>query len=131
VALNFYLSLSGITSATHQIEVNTLNFGGDDPNGTLTPSDVIVSGDASRFSPDLLRAFAEQTPHKAVIKGYEPNVAGVQTNFVTITLINARVVSYHLGGTPNGRVVDTLHLNFATLEYDFPTLNADYIWQVA
>lgn len=131
MALNYYAEFHGLVSRVVLIEVETMNLGGDDPSGILTASDVELGLAASKHSPRLLQAFVEQTAHKIVIKGYEPNVQGVVKNFLTITLTQARISSYRMGAVWKGKVRDTLHLTFATLDYDFVETGTDYIWQVA
>lgn len=135
MALSFYItSFSGVFSVDRYVfgaSVDALNFGGDDPNGTLTASDVILNLGASRHSPRFLQAFAEQTTHKVVIKGYEPNVQGVEHNFLTITLTGAKVSAYHLAGAERARLTETMHLTFTTLDFDSLDTATDYIWQPA
>ena len=133
MALNFYItSFSGIASSTgsNLIAVDSVNLGGEDPNGILTPSDVILGCGAGRYSPLLLQAMVEQTTHKVILKGFKPDAQGVERNFLTITLTGATVAGYHLGGAADG-FTDTLHLAFVTLDYDWVQNGVEYIWQPA
>ena len=129
MAIRFTMTMGGVIS--HPVDVGSLNFGGDDPHGVLTPADVIISADTSRYSPLILQAFVEQTLHKVVLDGYEPDAAGLVHNFVRITLTSAQVVSYHIGRTEHSRLTDTLHLTFITLDYDWLDNNVDFLWQLA
>ena len=131
MALKYHAEFHGLVSKTALIEVETMNLGGDDPGGILTPSDVVLGLKASKFSPRLLQAFVEQTAHKVVIRGYHLNAAGLEENFLAITLTQARVASYRLGAAWKGKVRDTLHLTFATLEYEYVDTGTDYVWQPA
>ena len=131
MALTYYAEFHGLVSKAVLIEVETMNLGGDDPGGIRTPSDVVLGLTASKYSPRLLQAFVEQTAHKIVIKGFHVNVAGVEENFLAITLTQARIASYRLGAAWKGKVRDTLHLTFATLDYDYLDTGTDYVWQPA
>jgi type VI protein secretion system component Hcp len=129
VTLRFYLnSISGLFS-TNPIKVSSVTFGGDDPNGILTPSDVVLVCTAGAHSPKLLQALVNGGTHKVVINGYRPNAVGLDTNFVRITLVGARVMSYQTSGSTGGAFTDRLHFNFATLEFDDLDSAVDYIWQ--
>ena len=129
MAMKFYLnSISGLFSS-NPIKINSANFGGDDPNGFLTPSDVILNCDAGPHSPQLLQALSNGGTHKVVIDGYRPNAVGKLTNFLRITLTGARVISYQTSGAALGAFSDRLHFNFATLDFDFIEGSTDYIWQ--
>jgi type VI protein secretion system component Hcp len=129
MAVTFTMTIGGVV--TNAIGITSLNFGGDDPQGVLTPADVIITADTSRYSALLLQAFAERTLHKVVIKGFEPNAAGLVHNFVKITLTGAQVISYHIGGTEHVQLTDTLHLSFLSLDYDWLDNNVDFLWQLA
>lgn len=127
-------SISGIFSVARfndGIEVNSLKFGGDDPNGFLTPSDVIVALRSSRYTPLLVKAFVEQTSHTVVLKDYQPDHSGIARNFATFTLLGAKIDSIQLAGSATSHVVDTVHFNFATLDYNRPDDGVDFAWHVA
>jgi len=131
MAVFYYITtFSGVAASTSKnlIAVNSMNFGGDDPNGFLTPSDVVLECDAGDYSPKLLQAFVEQAPHKVVIKGHRPNVQGFDEVFVTVTLLGARVLAYESAGNAGGDFSDRLHLNFVSLDFDYLPAGVDYVW---
>jgi type VI protein secretion system component Hcp len=127
--LHVYMTVSGINPST-RVPVNSANFGGSDPNGTVVPADVVINAESTRFTPLLLKAFVERTTHKVVLTGWEPNVNGVEHQFVKITLTGAVLVSLHMAGTNAAEVIDTLHWTFDSLEFDWIDTATDYIWQV-
>jgi type VI protein secretion system component Hcp len=130
MALNFFVTLSGINVKPGQeAEVASASFGGV-TNGSPDPSDVVLELDPGRSSPLLLGAFARGTSHKVVITGYEPNVNGVEHKFVEITLTGSHVISYHLAGADGGRVHDKLHLRFASLDLKMLDTNTEYHWAI-
>jgi type VI protein secretion system component Hcp len=135
VAVNIYLTsmskIFSVTRYTDGIPLDSLNFGGNDPNGFLTPTDVVVEMRSSTYSPLLLKAFVEQTSHTVVFKEYQPDRSGITRNNATITLATAKIVSFELAGTATSHVLDTVHFNFATLGYNRPTDGAEFVWQVA
>lgn len=130
--LTFFAEFHGLLpNSKALVEVDTMNLGGDDPQGILTPTDVVLGLEANKYSPLLLKAFVEQTAHKVIIHGYEPDPQGLEKNFVTFTLTQAKMSSYRIGAVEKGRFTETLHLTFATLEYTFVQAGSDYTWQPA
>lgn len=129
MAFKFTMTMGGVV--THPAEIDSVNFGGDDPNGTLTPADVVITADTSTYSPLLLQAFAERTTHRVVLNGFKPDASGREHNFVRITLTSAQVISYHIGGTEHVHLTDTLHLSFLSLDYDWLDTGVDFLWQLA
>jgi type VI protein secretion system component Hcp len=132
MALNFYAEFHGLIPHRRVLlQVIGANLGGGDPAGILTPDDVVLVCDASRYTPKLLQAFVDQSSHKVEINGYEPNVQGIEKNFIRITLTGAKVTSFHESATAASRFEDTLHLSFVSLDYDFVADNADFVWTPA
>lgn len=133
MAISLTVNVSGINPTSQRgsaIQTYAVNFGGDDPNGILTPSNVDLKIDSSGYSPLLLKALVEQTAHTVIIKGYRPDASGKSALFVTITLGQARVVQYQIAGTEHAQVNDTVQFNFLSLNYNYAG-GAGYLWQTA
>jgi type VI protein secretion system component Hcp len=130
VTRSYDVTMTGINPNT-KVKLTSVAFGGDLTNGSAIPEIVTLALPSSRFSPLLLKAFAEKASTiKATIRGYQPNVNGVQSNFVTITCTGSQIVHYHLGISSSGAPTDNLQLTYATIDLNWLLNNVHYTWVV-
>jgi type VI secretion system Hcp family effector len=111
-------------NVNHAVVLHSLDFGGE-VNGSPEPTLVTLTLDTNKYSPLLLKAYAEATTlAKVKINEYETNVQGVEELTTTITFTNSRIVSFHTDVATSDfspsapHVRDTLKLTFgsATIE---------------
>lgn len=108
-------SLFGVNKV---VPVHSFSFGGD-LDGSPSPIPAVLTLDANKFSPLLLKVYAEATAlTKVVIKEYERNVQNMENLVTTITLTSSRITSFHtdvVAGASSGRYTrDTMQLTFGT-----------------
>ena len=111
--------------------LQSFELGGDVVNAGADPAQTVLTLDSSKYSPELLQAYAEATNlSKIVIKGFERNVVGVEALVLTVTLTAARIISFHTNVvTQNpGHVRDNLLVTWGSLTLLRNDSNKTYTW---
>jgi type VI protein secretion system component Hcp len=126
----YYLTLSNITGNS-RIKLTSLSFGGENEGGTLVPEDVTFTMPTGAFSPLILAAFASETRHKVIIRGYQSDASGKQVNSLIITCTNAEVLHYHLSVSSSGAPTDNVHVSFDSIELKWVLNNTVATWTVS
>jgi type VI protein secretion system component Hcp len=128
--LALYAGFAGI-NLKQPMQVHSFQLGGAFAGATATASPATLVLESYKYSPKLLQAYAEKTSlAKVVIKGYRPNVQGLVTQFLTITLTGAQIVSYHAGAAVNDSLRDTVRVTFTGLTVLRNDANTTYTWTV-
>jgi hypothetical protein len=127
--LRLSVGFSGINLAL-AVPLQSFTFGGDDVNGTLAPSQVILTLDTNRYSPRLLQAYVQKTSlQSVVIRERAPDVQGVLRLLMTITITGAEIVYFHTSAATHGHIRDTVHLVFGgSAEVNRNAEAVDYTW---
>lgn len=114
-SVRLFVGFAGI-NLTHTVPLDSFGLGGHDDNGTLATTLATLTLDSTKYSPKLLRAYAEQTNISSiVIRQFEANLNGEQTLYMEITLHAARIVGYHADAVTTQvpeRFRDTLSVAF-------------------
>lgn len=120
------ITFSGISPKN--IPLSSVNFGGDNDNGTPTPDIVTLTLRTGAHSPLLLQAFANKTgPLTVTIKGYGTDPVGREVVDYTITLSSAEIVHYHLAGSPSG-ATDQVHVVFGAVDLEWNPQLVHFKW---
>jgi len=109
------------------LPLGSVNFGGDNPEGTPVPDLVTLSLPTGAQSPFLLKAFAEETTRTVTIRGYGTDASGRAIVDYTITFTGAVVVHYHLAGSPTA-ATDQLQLRFGSVDLEWNPQNVQFTW---
>lgn len=130
-AFDYFLKLDGIpgesTDAKHKGEIDVMSWswgesqpappvsGGGAGAGKVSMTDLHVSANLSKASPQLLLACASGTHLKsAVLTGRKAGKA--QAEFLTFTLGDVLVSAYQTGGATAEAPLDSISLNFSKIE---------------
>jgi type VI secretion system secreted protein Hcp len=130
-AFDYFLKLDGIpgesTDAKHKGEIDVLSWswgeslptpvnpGGGAGAGKVSMTDLHVSANLSKASPQLLLACASGTHLKsAVLTGRKAGKA--QAEFLTFSLSDVLVSAYQTGGATAEAALDSMSLNFSKIE---------------
>ena len=119
---------NGMTLA-HAKPLQSFTLGGE-IDGAPTPTQATLTLDISNYSPKLLQVYAEAiTLSKLVISGYQPNVEGLKTLVLVITLANVRITSFHTNvDVGSGHVRDTLNVNWGSFTLLRKDSNRTFTW---
>ena len=119
---------NGMTLA-HPKPLQSFALGGE-VDGAPVPTQTTLTLDISNYSPRLLQAYAEAiTLSKIVINGYQPNVQGLKTLVLTITLANVRITSFHTNvDVGSGHVRDTLTVTWGSWTLLRKDANRTFTW---
>ena len=116
-------------SVNRPVPLQSYELGGQVDSGP-TPTQTTLTLDTSKYSPKLLQVYAEaMTLTKIVILAYEPNVQGLETLVLTITLTNARITSFHTDAA-SSRIRDSLVSTWSSLTILRNDVNRTYTWQL-
>ena len=113
------------------VPLHSFTVGGDNVNGSLDEVPATLTLDSSRYSPLLLKAYAQATNlSKVVIDQSQADPSGIERLTTTLTLTFARIVSFHTDvGTPSpGHVRDVLKVTFGALTLLRHDSNTTYTW---
>jgi type VI secretion system secreted protein Hcp len=133
-AFDYFLKLDGIpgesVDAKHKGEIDVLSWswgesqaiapspGGGGGTGKVSMTDLHVSANLSKASPELLLACAAGTHIKsAVLTGRKGGKA--QAEFLTFSLADVLVSGYQTGGATAEAPLDSISLNFSKIEMTY------------
>lgn len=120
------VSFSGISPKN--LPLSSVNFGGENNNGTPTPDVAALALRTGAHSPLLLKAFAQKTaPLTVTIKGYGTDAVGREVVDYTITLSSAEIAHYHLAGSPSG-ATDQVHVVFGSVDLEWNPQLLHFTW---
>jgi len=139
-AFDYFLRLDGIPGesldAKHKGEIDVLSWswgesqeiaatpGGGSGAGKVAMTDLHVSANLSKASPQLLLACAAGTHIKsAVLTGRKAGKA--QAEFLTFSLSDVLVSAYQTGGATAESPLDSISLNFSKIEVSYKQSKAD------
>ena len=139
-AFDYFLKIDGIqgesTDAKHEDEIEVLSWSwgetqerapspsGGGGTGKVAMTDLHVSADLSRASPQLLLACASGKHVKsAVLTGRRAGKA--QAEFLTFSLSDVLVSGYQTGGSAAEAPLDSISLNFSKIEVSYKQQKAD------
>jgi len=140
MASNYFLKIDGIPGesldAKHKDEIEVLSWswgetneppatsGGGAGSGKVAMTDLHVSANLSRASPQLLLACASgQHIKSAVLTGRKAGKA--QAEFLTFSLSDVLVSGYQTGGSAVEAPLDSISLNFSKIEVSYKQSKAD------
>jgi type VI secretion system secreted protein Hcp len=136
-AFDYFLKIDGIpgesTDAKHKDEIDVLSWswgetqesgsspGGGGAAGKVAMTDLHVSANISKASPQLLLACASGKHIKsAVLAGRKAGKAGkAQAEFLTFSLSDVLVSGYQTGGATAEAPLDSISLNFSKIEVTY------------
>ena len=133
-AFDYFLKIDGIqgesTDAKHKDEIEVLSWswgetqeiaaspGGGGGTGKVAMTDLHVSANISRASPQLLLACASGKHVKsAILSGRKAGKA--QAEFLTFSLSDVLVSGYQTGGSVAEAPLDSISLNFSKIEMTY------------
>ena len=131
-SIKLVVGFAGI-NLNHPVPAHAFTLGGDNLNGNLEPTGNTLTLNSSRYSPLLLKAYANATNlTKVVIDEYQADHAGIERLTTTMTLGFARIVSFHtdVSTSSPGHVRDVLQLTFSALTLLRHDSNATYTWSL-
>jgi type VI secretion system secreted protein Hcp len=140
MASNYFLKIDGIPGesldAKHKDEIEVLSWswgetnepppasGGGAGSGKVAMTDLHVSANLSRASPQLLLACASGKHIKsAVLSGRKAGKA--QAEFLTFSLSDVLVSGYQTGGSAAEVPLDSISLNFSKIEVSYTPQKPD------
>ena len=140
MASDYFLKIDGIPGesldAKHKDEIEVLSWswgetnepppasGGGAGSGKVAMTDLHVSANFSRASPQLLLACASGKHIKsAVLTGRKAGKA--QAEFLTFSLSDVLVSGYQTGGSAAEAPLDSISLNFSKIEVSYKQSKAD------
>ena len=113
------------------VTLHSFDLGGDNVNSSLNEVVATLTVDSSRYSPLLLKTYAQAANlTKVVIEEAEPDRSGVQRLTTTITLTSARILSFHtdVGTAGSGHVRDVVQVAYGALTIFRHDSNTTYTW---
>lgn len=138
-AFDYFLKIDGIpgesTDAKHKGEIAVLSWswgetqetapspGGGGGAGKVAMTDLHVSANLSKASPQLLLACASGKHIKSAVLAGRKAGKG-QAEFLTFSLSDVLVSSYQTGGTAADPPLDSISLNFSKIEVTYKELMA-------
>jgi type VI secretion system secreted protein Hcp len=140
MASDYFLKIDGIPGESlddkHKDEIEVLSWswgetnepppasGGGAGSGKVAMTDLHVSANLSRASPQLLLACASGKHIKsAILTGRKAGKA--QAEFLTFSLSDVLVSGYQTGGSATEAPMDSISLNFSKIEVSYKQQKAD------
>jgi type VI protein secretion system component Hcp len=125
-----FVGFAGI-NLNHSVPLHSFGVGGRDDNGSLVPTLATLTLEATKYSPKLLKAYAEHTNLSSIlISQFKRNVEGVETRYMDVTLNAARIVSFHTDVQTDfpGHVRDSLVVSFGGVTIHRFDFAKTYTW---